>query len=128
MITTPLYWSWKKEIPESVCDAIIEEGKKLELRDGVIDNNTIDKKIRKSQVGWFSRNQWVAGIMRHYIEIANSQAWNFRLSFIQDPQFTIYQKGGFYGFHQDSSVNQDNMRKLSCVISIAKPEIGRAHV
>ena len=35
MITDPLYWLWKKEIPESVCDAIIEEGKKLELKDSI---------------------------------------------------------------------------------------------
>jgi PKHD-type hydroxylase len=122
MITNPLYWSWKKEIPESVCDAIIEEGKKLEFKYGVIDKDKLDKNIRNSQIGWFSKNQWVAGIMRHYIEIANFQAWNFRLSTIQDPQFTIYNKGGFYGFHQDSSLHQDGMRKLSCVITIAKPE------
>jgi PKHD-type hydroxylase len=123
MITNPLYWSWKKEIPDSVCDAIIEEGKKLELKDGLVgDEKKLNKSIRNSQIGWFSNITWVAGIMRHYTEVANNQAWNFKLGYIQNPQFTIYSKGGFYGFHQDSSVVNDGMRKLSCVITITKPD------
>ena len=36
MKSTPLYWSWNNEIPKSVCDAIIEEGLKLDFHNVLI--------------------------------------------------------------------------------------------
>ena len=128
MIPDPLYWAWQKEIPESVCDAIIAEGKKLELSDGVVSpERKKNKDIRESQVGWFPNTKWVAGIMRHYMMLANYQAWKFNLSVLEAPQFTIYNTGGFYEFHQDSPVRHDylkpdGIRKLSCTITISDPK------
>lgn len=122
MISDPLYWSWKKELPDSLCQLIIEEGLKLDISDAVVsDENQLDESIRKSKIGWFNNNSWVSGIIRHYVNLANEQAWKFELSGNENPQFTIYNEGGFYDFHEDSSLLTDNMRKISAVVTIADP-------
>jgi PKHD-type hydroxylase len=122
MITDPLYWLWKEEIPETVCKAIIEEGIKLQIEPAVIsEQNIVDEEVRKSKVSWFETNSWVAGILQHYAFLANDQAWKFNLSGVQKPQFTIYEPGGFYNFHEDASQISTLMRKISIVITITDP-------
>jgi PKHD-type hydroxylase len=125
MMIDPLYWSWQAEIPASVCDAIITEGLKLPIQEATVgDQNQfiVNPDIRKSKVGFFPCNSWVGAIAWHYMCRANAQAWKFNVTHQQDPQFTVYENDQFYDFHQDASVIESNMRKLSLVISITDPD------
>jgi PKHD-type hydroxylase len=123
MSIEPLFWSWQNEIPASVCDAIISEGKKLDIGQGRVGNNeVINPNIRNSNIAWFSWNSWIGAICAHYIHQANNQAWQFQLTGQQDPQFTIYENEQFYDFHSDSSNVEGGMRKVSIVISITDPD------
>lgn len=128
MNINPLYWSWKDEIPHSVCDAIISEGLRMDVGQGKVGGTQIEPagiinlEVRNSQVGFFSWNSWIGAICAHYMHQANNQAWNFQITGQQDPQFTIYKNDQFYEFHQDQSTFETNMRKLSVVISISDPD------
>ena len=125
MIVDPLYWKWESELPDSVCDAIITEGLKLTVDEAVVgveNDQRTDESIRKSKISWFPQNSWICGLTSHYVNLANKQAWNYELVGHEEAQFTVYEPGGFYDFHEDSAKVGDNYRKLSIVISITDPE------
>ncbi len=116
----PLYWIWKSELPKSLCETIINESKKYELIKGKVrDNDTLDVKVRDSDVTFIDNSPWINAICMHYMNRANQQAWNFIIDGQQIPQFTSYNKDQFYDFHQDSSEYVDGMRKLSLVILLS---------
>ena len=55
--------------------------------------------------------------------------WNFEISFIESCQFTIYNKGQYYGWHKDSYTgekiikeNHGRNRKLSASLLLNDPE------
>ena len=125
MIVDPLYWKWESVLPDSLCDAIIEEGLKLVVDDAVVGQDELqraDEQIRKSKTSWFDQNSWICGLTTHYMRLANSYAWNYQITGHEEAQFTIYEPGGFYNFHEDSAKIGDNYRKLSVVISISDPD------
>lgn len=126
MNITPLYWYWDSEIPADVCDAIIAAGKKLETGPASVGDGgagVVDLEKRNSETGFFNNNGWVAGICSTYCRQANhASGWNYVIDNQQHVQFTTYKPGGFYDFHEDSSVCADGMRKLSLVISITDPD------
>lgn len=122
MNINPLFWSWQKEIPESVCQAIIDEGLRLDAGQGRVGTpENVNLEVRNSKVAFFSWNSWIGAICAHYMHQANNQAWGFDITGQQDPQFTIYENDQFYEFHEDSSMLENNMRKISMVISITDP-------
>jgi len=124
MIVEPLWWSWKQQIPTSICEAIIEEGYKLKLQPAMVgtEEQAVNESIRKTTVGFFSWDSWIGAICNHYAHRANTSAWNFQISGQQDPQFAMYSNNQFYDFHEDTSKFENNMRKLSLVISISNPD------
>ena len=129
MIIDPMWWSWQGILPVSVCEAIITEGKKLELTSGKVGGQSdnaeggIDEKTRKSKVGFFDFDNWVSAIAWRYMAYANQNSgWNFSITGQQQPQFTIYDNDEFYDFHEDSFGFQNDMRKLSMTISITNPD------
>lgn len=124
MIVDPLYWKWEAELPSSVCQSIIDEGLKLPIDDSIIgyEDKRTDESIRKSKTSWFHVNSWVCGLTKHYVDIANNQAWNYEISGHEEAQFTVYEPGGFYEFHEDSArLGENNYRKLSIVVTITDP-------
>lgn len=126
MITNPTYWTWNKEIPESVCDAIIAEGKKMQSESAIVGHGAgdglVNTELRDSKVAWFPASSWVGAITWHYMFKANEQAWNFNITHQENPQFTIYEPDQFYDYHCDESVIRDGQRKLSLVITITDPK------
>jgi len=125
MIVDPLYWKWEAELPDSVCQAIIDEGLKLPIDEAIIgsgESRKTDESQRKSKTSWFPQNSWVCGLTSHYVNMANRQAWNYEIVGHEEAQFTVYEPGGYYHFHEDSAqVGLNNFRKLSIVITITDP-------
>lgn len=121
----PMYWYWKDELSEDLCEAIIQEGLKINQSQGSVGGDTgytVNLSIRNSNVSFLKSDSWIGAITKYYMEKANSQAWNFEITGQQDPQFTIYEPNQFYDMHSDSSKNENNMRKLSMVVSLSDPK------
>ena len=125
MLCDPLYWYWKSELPDSVCDAIIVEGMKLTANAATVggegDRGKVDTSVRISKTAFFPSTSWVTGITRNYMQQANDQAWKFEITNPQGPQFTIYDTNEHYGFHEDQAILAESMRKLSLIIQLTDP-------
>lgn len=129
------YWYWKKAIPDHICDHIIQLGKSKNKEFGTVGynegqiiteeiKNNQKKLIRDSDVVWFNE-PWIFDLLSRYFLEANQNAeWHFTYDFIEPIQFTIYEPGQYYGWHQDSDfyINKNPVRKLSCVVSLTDPD------
>ena len=105
--------------PDHVCHDIIQSAKNQQEIDGVIQKGD-DKKVRNSRVTWLKDKwiyDWIEGLV---YQINQEQDWNFILSAPEDIQFTKYQVGQFYGWHQDVYENLPNglQRKISVVVPL----------
>ncbi len=59
--------------------------------------------VRDSQVAWLN-DQWLYDLILPYINQANIEAgWKYDLDWYETFQFTIYNPGGFYGWHSDGA-------------------------
>jgi len=137
------YWFWKNAIPRRLCDEIIQYGLKHEQgrattgdqgRDRDLLKNPLSvkeikqlKKKRDSAVVWMNDN-WIYKEIQPYVQESNSVAgWNFQWQGPESCQFTIYTKGQYYGWHQDSwdeayktpGATQGKIRKLSMSVSLS---------
>jgi len=121
----PMYWYWKDELPEDLCNAIIKEGLKINSSKGSVGENNgyvVNLSVRNSNVAFFEADSWIGSICAYYLKKANDNAWQFNITGQQNPQFTIYNSDQFYDFHSDDTNNKDGMRKLSLIISITDPK------
>ena len=137
------YWFWKNAIPRRLCDEIIQYGLKHKQgrattgdqgRDRDFLKNPLSvkeikqlKKKRDSAVVWMNDN-WIYKEIQPYVQESNSVAgWNFQWQQSEVCQFTIYTKGQYYGWHQDSwdeayktpGAKQGKTRKLSMTVSLS---------
>ena len=119
----PLWWAWKADLPDSLCDAIIEEGLLIEPLQGVvgIGDGVVATDKRDATVRWFGQN-WIQFMVMQYAHQANSQTWGFHLNGCSDIQFTEYSTKQHYDFHMDTDQWQHDMRKVSIVIQLSDPE------
>ena len=136
------YWFWKNVIPGRLCDDIIQYGLRNKKEKAIIGDqggrdllkNSLNvkeikqlKKKRDSTVVWMNDN-WIYKEIHPYVRRANSLAgWNFQWQRSETCQFTIYTKGQYYGWHQDSwqgayktpGIMQGKSRKLSMTVSLS---------
>jgi PKHD-type hydroxylase len=136
------YWLWKNAIPGRLCDDIIQYGLRNKKEKAITGDpggrdllkNPLSvkeikqlKKKRDSAVVWMNDN-WIYKEIRPYVQGANSAAgWNFQWQRSESCQFTIYTKGQYYGWHQDSwheayktpGALQGKIRKLSMTVSLS---------
>lgn len=60
--------------------------------------------VRDSEVTWLN-DRWLYDLVYPYIHKANAAAgWNFDWNDSESFQFTVYNVGGFYGWHEDGSM------------------------
>lgn len=67
------------------------------------ENDELLKKtyVRDSEVCWLN-DDWLYNMVNPFLEKANKNSgWNFEYNCAEDFQFTVYKKGGFYGWHSD---------------------------
>jgi len=120
------YWSFKKAIPVAVCQKIIKEGRKKIIEEGITAKG-IDKITRDCKVAWLN-DTWIYNILNPFIHTANKNAgWNFQWDWNEASQFTIYEKGQYYGWHVDQGFNnidhkskniKGKTRKLSLTLQL----------
>jgi len=91
-----------KQSVSSSSKSVIPQGDKTTQE---IDYNKGNTYIRDSEVCWLN-DQWLYDLFTPYIETANKSAgWNYDWDFCESFQFTKYNPGGFYGWHNDSSTD-----------------------
>lgn len=103
-----IYWQSTNAVPIKFCKEIIQYAKNKDKSLGVTGGNPKTKdnikkslKKRKSNVVWL-RESWIYKILNPYIIEANKQMkLNYEVSNNEVCQFTIYEQGHHYGWHQD---------------------------
>ena len=65
MIVDPHYWSWTSELPDGVCDQIVDYGLSLKDEQGQAGGD-VQIDMRKSRISWVPVNHWISGIVSHY--------------------------------------------------------------
>ena len=101
-----LYKAYDRAIPKSVCEEIVRCGDQLKSQQGTVKSQTsddfeIDEKIRKTNVAFWDDQQWINGLVTHFIAIANRDIWGFEVLVSQGVQYGIYAEAGFYDWHKD---------------------------
>jgi PKHD-type hydroxylase len=137
------YWYFQSAIPERICDEIVKYGKSLSdqmaLTGGFggkkLNKKQIKdlKKKRDSNIVWL-QDRWIYKEIQPYVMQANQNAgWNFQWDWSESCQFTKYEKGQYYDWHNDCWPNayktknpQDpttgKIRKLSVTVTLSDPK------
>ena len=103
MVLQHNYLYFKKAISSKTCQKILEAGRKRITKQGSIDEG-MDKIKRDCKIAWIEES-WIYDIINPFINTANKRAgWNFQWDWNEASQFTIYDKGHYYGWHADQSV------------------------
>jgi len=104
MVLKHNYYYFTKAIPLKTCKKIIKEGRKKIIQQATTVKG-MDKKARDCKVAWINE-KWIYDIINPFIHIANKKAgWNFQWDWNETSQFTIYEKGEYYGWHVDQDHN-----------------------
>jgi PKHD-type hydroxylase len=132
------YWYFKDALSHKFCDDIIKladtKTKALGTISGVQGKKKRIKskqkllKHRNSKIAWLNE-PWIYNELHQLVIKANKDAeWNFQFDYSENLQFTLYEKGQFYEWHQDSfdSVMYNKgdpnyngkIRKLSVTVSL----------
>jgi len=97
------------DLPKDIID-IIERDLSVSfdssMEDSGLIDNTMDKNRRNSQNAWVPTTHWLGGFIWHYIERANRENFLYDLRCIDNEsiQYTQYNRGQFYGWHNDSDL------------------------
>ena len=103
MILPHYYYYFKKAVPLKTCKKILKAGRKEIIHEGRTQNEK-HKARRDCKVAWINKT-WIYDIINPFIHAANKSAgWNFQWDWNDSSQFTIYEKGHYYGWHTDQSI------------------------
>lgn len=121
----PQYWYWEKELSDETCDHIISLAQKYELEDGVVGGNEeepgiLAKDKRDSGVRWITDNFLNNAIFGFALK-ANDSSWGLSVNTRSNLQFTEYTVDQYYGWHMDTFMLEDGMRKISIVVQLTDP-------
>lgn len=122
MIVNPTSVVSEDFLPNHVCQDIIDVALQKRDQEATVQLGPTDG-IRNSRIVWLT-DTWIYDWISPAIRSLNSQLdWNFNLSEPEEIQFTIYRKGHFYGWHQDTfdfhqNKNKSSQRKISAVIPL----------
>jgi len=99
MVLKHNYYYFSKAIPLKTCRKILKAGRKKIAKIATVFNG--DKTRRNCRVA-FLEDKWIYDIINPFIHTANKEAgWNFQWDWNECSQFTIYEKGHYYGWHTD---------------------------
>ena len=122
MIVSPTSVISENFLPNHVCQDIIDVAFQKRAQEATVQAGPTEG-IRNSRIVWLTDTwiyDWIAPAIRQF----NAQLeWNFNLTEPEEIQFTIYKKGQFYGWHQDTfefnlNKTMPSQRKISAVIPL----------
>ena len=97
------------------------------LGDGSMAEGILNRELRNSSHRWIPTDNWVAGMMSHFIREANRNFFKYDLTGWSDQiQYTDYHGAGkHYDWHADSaesSIVPGTVRKLSISLLLSDPD------
>ena len=97
------------DLPDKVVDLIEEdltENFDPQMGDSKLHGDALNKEKRNSQNAWIPTSHWCAGFLWHYIQRANRENFMYDLRNIdgESMQYTRYETGQFYGWHNDAGL------------------------
>lgn len=97
------------DLPSDVIDIVekdLTEKFNSQMGDSKLQGDSLNKEKRNSQNAWIPTTHWVGGFIWHYIERANRENFLYDLRCIdaESMQFTKYNEGQFYGWHNDAGI------------------------
>tara|TARA_Y100000817_G_scaffold60478_3_gene45263 strand:- start:5805 stop:6425 length:621 start_codon:yes stop_codon:yes gene_type:complete len=138
------------DLPKNIIDTIesdLSAKYDSSMKESLLENGSLNIDQRNSQNAWVPTTHWLGGFMWHYIERANRENFLYDLRCIDNEsmQYTKYDKGQFYGWHNDADLpNQykpttvgnrsdslvqdflntqgEMVRKLSFVLQLSEPD------
>tara|TARA_Y100001951_G_C11208439_1_gene221478 strand:+ start:46 stop:636 length:591 start_codon:yes stop_codon:yes gene_type:complete len=111
MILKHNYWYFKQAVPIKTCKKILKAGRKKLIDVATVREGNLDKTARDCKVAWMN-DTWIYDILNPFIHTANKEAgWNFQWDWNESSQFTIYEKGHYYGWHTDQNGTLKNENK-----------------
>ena len=104
----------------------LQDGK-IEDNDKGIKNHLINKKKRNSQIAWVKSPDLRIMLLEIMIKVNYTAAWNLGIAGLEPPQYTKYNKGGFYNWHMDQGppMLENNwlfVRKVSMTLNLTDPK------
>jgi predicted 2-oxoglutarate/Fe(II)-dependent dioxygenase YbiX len=126
------YYYFNEAINVKDCDNFVSKYKKLDFKSGEVrsfdEKNNVkwveQESIRKAKTYWAEVNDAVVRAIWSYV-LGVNQNYKFNLTGFSKAQLTRYNKGDFYGWHQDSFYHTErdkSERKLTAVLQLSKPE------
>ena len=137
-------------LPEEVVDIIerdLTAQYEAKMADSRLHGDALNRDKRNSMNAWVPTQHWVGGFIWHYIERANRENFLYDLTCVdgESIQFTRYQEGQYYGWHNDSGLathykpvsignrtdgraqdfmneNTELVRKLSFALQLSDPD------
>ena len=119
-------YCWYNTFSNQQVAEIIALGQSIEHQAATISDNKINKEVRDTEVSWIKPDEKSEWLYRDLTDIAleaNKKYFNFDLSYIEQLQYTVYNKDGFYDYHVDCA-NQsagEFPRKLSFTLQLSDP-------
>jgi len=116
MITKNQYWMWEKALTPEQCQDIKDLGDSAISKSGAIRGKVkkkvdgvnvsqYSKQLRICDVAWMN-DKWLYDLLHPFVFDANEYAgWNYEWDFSESCQYTVYDKGGFYGWHTDQGLS-----------------------
>tara|TARA_S200000501_G_C20432309_1_gene572845 strand:- start:22 stop:573 length:552 start_codon:yes stop_codon:yes gene_type:complete len=117
-------WIWKSEIPENICDEIINCSSATNFHRGLTQQGEEDLE-RVVNIKFLNEEfNWINSLSLGYIIFANGANFNYNLSYSdkEGVQLSRYSKGQFYSKHVDFNGNSKmkaHTRKLSMSIQLS---------
>jgi PKHD-type hydroxylase len=116
------YWKWDKQLDKEFCNSLLTQIKWEEAKTAGINQDQVNKEIRKTDIVWVSAMSPIGCISEVYAQVANDAAgWNFAVlpPVKEQVQIARYSVGSFYDWHTDSYFSKNKIqRKLSISIQL----------
>ena len=116
-------WIWESEIPNNICDQIINCSNQIEYENGLTQSGAPDG--RKVNIKFlYEEFNWINALICGYGLFANCENFKYELSKcdIEGVQLSQYTLGQFYSKHVDFNGNPDtksHTRKLSMSVQLS---------
>ena len=111
-------------ITPEVVNVITNQLSTLPLEPGQLGNDLLHQTKRVSDIAWLNTDHWIAGMMAHFMNVANQELFHYDIYAWSDKiQYTVYDTDqSKYDWHCDtseSSYHEGMIRKLSISLCLS---------
>ena len=115
-------WIWESEIPNNICDQIIDCSSKIEYQKGLTQYSDDGRKVDIKFL--YEEFNWINALICGYGLFANCKNFNYELSKcdVEGVQLSRYGVGQYYSKHMDFNGDQEtksHTRKLSMSVQLS---------